>query len=341
MLKVIAAASLLVCATAANASTLIAPPTGSDSQAFHRAHTDRYLFTKGGVDVYADNEGQVPAYMFVQHGETGAIKGSMWIMHGPEKLVSTAYDAVRKDRAATPDVETHEVVACSSLGGRGFRVHEKRMSESDGAVTTYNATPSFTSVTIATGTGVTGELKPLELREFEDLLDSTGTQQSEYEKKWMLLFKNAASTLDAPANLLFCETKPFAWPDASFPLALGQPLTNAGASVSDGTTTLTGTYTISGATLTSAEVTVSALKLRSASYEANNVSSSAFDSISKNFQTRYGEPYVKDHATRGDAVTDTVAYRDPVSNQTVLVAQLLKLKATDTSGQLRVATRLP
>jgi hypothetical protein len=341
MLKVIAAASLLVCATAASASTLIAPPTGSDSMAFRHAHSDRYLFAKDGVDVYADNEGQVPAYMFVQHGETGAIKGSMWIMHGPEKLVSAAYEAVRKDRAATPDVETHEVVACSSLGGRGFRVHEKRMSESDGAVTTYNATPSFTSVTVATGTGISGELKPLELRDFGDLLESAGAKQSDYEKKWMLLFKNAASTLEAPASLLFCDTKPLNWPDASFPLALGQPVTNAGASVPDGTTTLTGIFTVAGVPLNSAEVTVSALKLRSASYEGNNIPSAAFDSISKDFSTRYGEPYVKDHATRGDAVTETVAYRDPVSKQTVLVAQMLKLKASDTSGQLRVATRLP
>jgi hypothetical protein len=280
--------------------------------------------------------------MFVQHGTNAAIKGSTWIMHGPEKLVNAAYDSVRKDRAATPDVETHEVVACSSLGGRGFRVHEKQMSETDGAVTTYNATPSFTSVTVATGTGVTGELKPLELRDFEDLLNNEGGKQSDYEKKWTLLFKNAAaSALDAPANLLFCDTKPLNWPDASFPLALGQPLTNAGASVLDGTRTLTGTYTVAGITLNSAEVTVSALKLRSATYEGNNIPSAAFDSISKDFSTRYGEPYLKDHATRGDAVTETVAYRDPVSKQTVLVAQMLKLKASDTSGQLRVATRLP
>lgn len=341
MLKVIAAACLLTCAAAANASTLIAPPTGSDSLAFHRAHADRYLFAKEGVDVYADNEGEIPAYMFVQHGDKGVIKGSVWIMHGPDKRVSTAYDAVRHDRSSVKIVETHDVDACSSLGGRGFRVREKQMSESDGAVTTYNATPSFTSVTVATGTGVTGELKPLALQDFGNLLDNAPTQQSDYEKKWALLFKNANSTLDAPASLLFCDTKPFDWPDTSLPLALGKPLTNGGAAVSDGTTTLKGTYAVFGANLTSAEVTVSALKLRAVAYDGNNIPASTYDTISKDLKARYGEPYVHDHASRGDAVTDTVAYRDPASNQTVLVVQLLKLKASDTAGELRVATRLP
>ena len=343
MLKVIAAATFAVCATAASAATLTAPVTGSDAHAFHQAHAERYLLGKNDVDVYVDTLDGMPAYMFLQHDAAGKINGSVWIMQGPQGRVSKAYAALKNERATVADVETHDIDACTSLGGRAFRALEKHVSSADGAVTMYNSTPSFSSVAVETGTGISGQLKPLDAKDFASLLDSANTHLTEYEKKWEQLFKaETISQVEVPSLPTFCDTKPFNWPTSEkLPLALGQPLLNAGSPVADGTSTLTGSYPVFGATLTKAEVKVSARKLASASYEGDNIPETTFASISKTLATQYGEPYIKDHATRGAAVTDTLAYQDTASHQTVLVVQLLKRNASDTTGQLRVATRLP
>lgn len=342
MLKVTVVSALLAFTTAANAAPLFAPATGSDSQAFRQAHTDHYLLSKGDIDAYADNVGANPAYMFLQRDPLGKIQGSVWVIQGPDKSIKEASVAIQKARGTLTTVETHDIAACTSLGGRSFQVKEKQEQEADGAITTFNTSPAFTSVTIATGTGVSGELKLLSMQDVQPLLNA-GAKQGAYISGWRQMFAAESEAHSAlPAPPVFCDSKQFVWPGTeTLPLALGQPVTNAGTTVANGTTTLKGSYKLFGAEFTSAEVKVSAQKLVSASYSADGSTTASFDSIVSTLKSKYGEPYVHDHATHGNAVTDTVAYRESPTTQTALVVQLLKRDKADATGQLVVSTRLP
>jgi hypothetical protein len=341
MLKTLVTASLLAFAGAAGAATLAAPAAGADATGFRHTHADRYLTGKDDIDVYADVVDNVPAYVFVQRSAAGKIAGSAWVATGSGERLKSVFGDLQRERAGVRDMETHDILACTSMGARAVRVHEQHIQKSDGSMLSFNTTPGFAALSITTGTGTSGELRPFPVQEFDALLGAAYSHLSDYAKKWTELFKAENSAAGGMSLPPFCDSRPFAAPtDQTFPLVLGKPLSDP--SITEGPRTIEGSYTVFGVKFPQVAVKVSGQKtLESASYEGDDISDESFKAITTEVNTRFGDPFLRDHATQGDAATDTWAYRDTATKSTVLVIQLLKRSTTDKTGHLRIATRLP
>lgn len=328
MLRSIIATALVALSTQAFASSLMDVAPGNTLANVHQAYSKQFFFQKEGAATFVDMQGRSPAYVYVDTSQGGAIAGLAWLSLGEDKQQIELFKEIetRYSKKEIPVLREDNIVACSRLpGGSSFQLKSTIRQLTDGTTLLYSQMPAFSSVSVLRGTASNPSFPLPDWTKQADELEKHKDQFNAYQQAWYAGFTaQMKSALSSMPDFVLCAGIDA---DAKLdqPIVLGSLVEGADV-LQDSTLRVKSSFSVGSVSFDEAQVATVKGLADAVQYEAQTVTTEAFEGVSKELLTRFGTPTITDISVEGTRTTKRFAWSDKARKALLVSLQFAQEK---------------